>query len=646
MKAKKCYRLLGIILAATVAFTNVNVAYAAEYDTDSVAEYPEEQASVEAEEAASEAEEEALEEASDDIQTAAETEEQQEAAVSDAEESPQKGDHANSFRYSDGKLITSDNTASHRAYVQYTTWPEVDGAVAKGIDVSQHQGSIDWQKVKNAGTDYAIIRCGYGNDETNQDDKYWKTNADACVQNGIPFGTYIYSYAENTEMAESEANHVLRLVKGYKMKYPIYYDLEDQSILDATESDPKKIAEIAETFCNIIESAGYEVAIYANTNWFNNYLTDSRFDSWGKWVAQYNDSCTYGGKYTMWQCSSTGQVDGISGNVDLNIDYGTVPEEATLGVSYQAHVQDIGWQNVKYNGDTAGTIGQSKRVEALKLTLNNPTDVQGGLKYRVHQQDHGTLDWVNSGEIAGRTGESRRIEAIQIALTGELAEQYDIYYRVHVQEGGWLKWVKGSEDSSAWTGTEGLGLRIEAIQIQLAEKGNTSHNDSAKYSYITSANGAGVEYSGHQQHYGDLASVANGASLGVIGESLRLEALNASLLTSDTSLSGGIRYRSHIQDIGWESGWTSGGNMTGTSGKSKRLEAVQIQLTGDLATYFSVWYRVHVENYGWLGWARDGQTAGTEGISYRIESIEVKIVPKGGAAPGPNSNYSKNVPVK
>ncbi len=220
----------------------------------------------------------------------------------------------NSWRYQDGKLIEQKVK-----YTQYTTWPKVSGAVRRGIDVSYHNGVIDWAKAKKAGVDYAIIRCGYGMNENAQDDKQWKNNVNGCIENGIPFGVYIYSYADTTARAKSEAEHVLRLIKGYDFDYPIYYDLEEKDIREKLSK--KQIADIATTFCNIIENAGYEVGIYANKDWFTNYLTDSRFNQWEKWVAQYNVNCDYKGEYSMWQCSSQGKVDGIKGNVDLNIDY-------------------------------------------------------------------------------------------------------------------------------------------------------------------------------------------------------------------------------------------------------------------------------------------------------------------------------------
>ena len=199
----------------------------------------------------------------------------------------------------------------------------IEGAVAKGIDVSTFNGEIDWEQVwTESDIDYAIIRCGYGNDFEDQDDAQWERNVSECTRLGIPFGVYIYSYALDIEEALSEAEHVLRLIEGYELQLPVYFDLEDEKYTGSLSNE--EIADIAEVFCNRIQECGYEVGIYANLNWFRNRLTDSRFDQWEKWVAQYNNQCDYEGTYGMWQCTDSGSVPGITyndGKVDLNFDY-------------------------------------------------------------------------------------------------------------------------------------------------------------------------------------------------------------------------------------------------------------------------------------------------------------------------------------
>lgn len=188
----------------------------------------------------------------------------------------------------------------------------------KIIDVSTHQGVIDWEKVK-PNIDGAILRCGYGMDMESQDDEQWKRNADECTRLGIPFGAYIYSYADSPEKAKSEAAHVLRLIKGYKLSYPVYLDLEE----NGTQAGAVERANI---FGDIIEKAGYWCGVYANLNWWKNYLPG--LERFTKWVAQYNTKCDYkGANLDMWQYSSKGKVDGIKGNVDMNECYRDFPAE-------------------------------------------------------------------------------------------------------------------------------------------------------------------------------------------------------------------------------------------------------------------------------------------------------------------------------
>lgn len=219
----------------------------------------------------------------------------------------EKGIKENSWRYQDGQPIDSssgDRSLNYKAYHE--------NATRQGIDVSQWQGVIDWEQVKASGIDFAIIRCGYGKNYSEQDDPYWQRNVSECERLGIPYGVYIYSYATDIASAKSEAEHVLRLIEGHNLSYPVYFDMEDNSTLNSD------LAAIAETFCKTVSNAGYPVGVYANLYWWNTYLTDARFSQWYRWVAQYNSSCDYAGNYSIWQYSSKGSVPGISGNVDMN----------------------------------------------------------------------------------------------------------------------------------------------------------------------------------------------------------------------------------------------------------------------------------------------------------------------------------------
>ena len=138
-------------------------------------------------------------------------------------------------------------------------------------------------------------------------------------------------------------------------------------------------------------------------------------------------------------------------------------------VTYQTHVQSYGWQGVVCDGETSGTSGQAKRLEAIRTNLHDP-EVSGNIEYATHVQSYGWMNWVSDGALSGTEGQAKRLEAIKIRLTGEMAEKYDVYYRVHAQSYGWLGWAKNGKEA----GTEGMAKRLEAIQIVLVEKGNTA----------------------------------------------------------------------------------------------------------------------------------------------------------------------------
>ncbi len=298
----------------------------------------------------------------------------------------------------------------------------------------------------------------------------------------------------------------------------------------------------------------------------------------------------------------------------------------TPSVNYSTHVQDIGWQGYVKDGSTAGTTGQSKRLEAIRIKLSNNTSYNGTIQYQTHIQDIGWQGWKMKDDTSGTSGQSKRLEAIRIKLTDELAENYDIYYRVHAQEFGWLGWAKNGESA----GTAGYSYRLEAIEVKLVEKGGKapgSTQDAYRQRYVS--------YQTHVQDIGWQGIKYDGEEAGTSGQSKRLEAINISL--SNPLYSGSIEYQTHVQDIGWQ-GWKANGQMAGTSGQSKRLEAIRIKLTGEMAKQYDIYYRVHSQEFGWLGWAKNGESAGTEGYSYRLEAIQIQLVKKGGSAPGSTSN--------
>ncbi|WP_285946136.1 Ig-like domain-containing protein [Thomasclavelia cocleata] len=298
-------------------------------------------------------------------------------------------------------------------------------------------------------------------------------------------------------------------------------------------------------------------------------------------------------------------------------------------VNYQTHVQDYGWQDSVKDGQEAGTIDQSKRLEAIKISISNNSSYTGSIQYQTHIQDIGWQEWKGNGILSGTESQSKRLEAIRIKLTGDLEKDYDIYYQVHAQEFGWLDWAKNGEPA----GTAGYSYRLEAIKIKLVQKDKAAPGETKK-PYIQRY----VSYATHIQDIGWQTAKYDGEMSGTSGKSKRLEAINISL--SNQQYSGSVEYSTHVEDYGWQ-GWKRNGETAGTAGKSKRLEAIQIKLTGEMKNHYDIYYRVHVQDYGWLGWAKNGVEAGSEGMSKRLEGIEIVLVTKGGTAPGSTNNSFK-----
>ncbi len=344
-----------------------------------------------------------------------------------------------------------------------------------------------------------------------------------------------------------------------------------------------------------------------------------------------------------------------------------------VNVSYRTHIQTKGWEadetNVKSwkkDGAMSGTSGISKRIEGINIVVDSAdanVDLDLGIQYTTHCQSYGWLPWSSDGDMNGTEGEAKRLEAIMIQLTGEHAEYYDVYYRVHAQTYGWLDWAS----NGAPAGTAGYAKRLEGIQIVVVKKGEsfdknmgqiTSTNKKAfvaaegkspvvNYESTSNSNPVvpgnetpNVSYRTHVQSIGWQGWKFNGQMSGTSGLSKRLEGIEIELTNKDYD--GGISYTTHIQSIGWQDdlndvkNWKQNGDLSGTTGKSKRLEAICITLTGEMAEHYDIYYRTHAQSYGWLGWAKNGEEAGTSGYAKRLEGIQIVLVPKDGPAPANN----------
>ena len=342
-------------------------------------------------------------------------------------------------------------------------------------------------------------------------------------------------------------------------------------------------------------------------------------------------------------------------------------------IRYTTHVQTYGWQGDENNankwfanGKMAGTSGKAKRLEGIKIRVYGNDSL--GIQYTTHCQSYGWLPWSANGEMNGTEGEAKRLEAIKIQLTGADKEKYDVYYRVHAQSYGWLGWAK----NGAPAGTAGYAKRLEGVQIVVVKKGSPAPD--ANFEGVNAASGVhqsvsylakngsspvvggqvtsntnpsvageanvNIAYRTHVQSFGWQGWKYNGVMSGTSGKAKRLEGINIKL--TNKPYSGSIVYTTHVQSIGWQGNennvntWFRDGQMAGTSGRAKRLEAIRIALTGEMAEHYDVYYRVHAQTYGWLAWAKNGEAAGTAGLSKRLEGIQIVLVPKGGAAPANN----------
>lgn len=365
-------------------------------------------------------------------------------------------------------------------------------------------------------------------------------------------------------------------------------------------------------------------------------------------------------------------------------------------VLYMGTVENIGWQQIQIDGQNAGTTGRNLRMEGIKIYLGDKVDSSVGIQYQAHIENIGWQEWKNEGELAGTTGRSLRMEAIRIKLTN--TNDYVVQYRVHVQDKGWMSWCSNGEIA----GTVGESKRIEAIQIKVIKKPNISVsckynenentvkvtiksdkklmniNDTAwklsddKLTYekeysindkyqVTVEDVDGmkqtvqfeltqiiepesiIKYNSHIQNYGweDRYSKRDGDITGTTGKAKRLEAIKISLGNSEQIPQGAkIEYQVHIQDIGWQ-GWKQNGEIAGTEGREKRIEAIRIKLLG--MEDYSVEYRAYVQDEGWQKWRHDGDVAGTEGENKRVEAIQIRIVKKEEKTLEPKVKYQAHI---
>lgn len=278
----------------------------------------------------------------------------------------------------------------------------------KGIDVSEWQGNLtknNWLKVKNSGIQFAILRCGYttyGKSKKKYVDRYFENNYKICKEIGLPIGVYYYSCATNETEAKEEANFVLSLIKNKKFEYPVVIDTEDNHNINKSTNSPVsqasigkyKLTPLIKTFCEIIESKGYYVSIYASTYWFKNNLILEDLKLYDKWIAQWSKTVSVSYKYGMWQYSSQGTVNGLSDNIDLDYAYLDYPE--------------IMKKN-GLNGFEIETISEPDKEENNKPDTDEPNNDNNENKSDANENNKNDEKADNNDEKDGCTDDSEAI---------------------------------------------------------------------------------------------------------------------------------------------------------------------------------------------------------------------------------------------
>ena len=432
------------------------------------------------------------------------------------------------------------------------------------------------------------------------------------------------SYASDPYWGEKIANIAWQLdnENGQKDRYKYTIGIKDTI---NTKYNVVNVRKEANTASNVLytttSSSGRSVSNYAvlikgSSGSFYQIQSDPVLNSGRTAINSSSGAYNFSNMYAY---ISKDYVTAVSGKVSGGGD--TQTPSSSEGITYSVHAQTYGWMGDKQDGAMAGTEGEAKRLEAVKIKLRDPS-VSGSVKYRSHIQSIGWTDWKSDGAMSGTEGQAKRMEAIRIQLTGKMAEKYDIYYRVHVQTYGWLDWAKNGETAGTTDGAK----RMEALEIRLVKKGGTAPGETMR-TYVQPL----LQYQTHVQSYGWQEIAEGGVKAGTEGQAKRMEALKLSLVNQQYS--GNIEYKVHVQTYGWMNTMRNGA-LAGTTGQAKRMEAVQIQLTGQMAKQYDIYYRVHSQSYGWLGWAKNGESAGTEGLAKRMDAILIVLVKKGGEAPG------------
>ena len=332
------------------------------------------------------------------------------------------------------------------------------------VDISEFQQNINFNKMKNDGIKAVIIRAGYGR-ESSQKDSMFESHYKNAKSENMMIGVYWYSYADSVGDAEKEARACLECINNKSLDMPIYYDLEDNS---QTKLGKAKLTEISERFCETIKKSNYRAGVYANLNWFNNYLDyDKLKKKYSIWLAQYNDKAEI--DCDIWQNSSSGRVSGYGKNIDTNIIFNenvfeNVKVEKPM-LTYRAYYDGRWSKEVKGLSEVVGEHKQA--ISAIMVKVS-----EGYVRCRVHLLNGDWLPWVDGYDINdNRNGfagiKGKVIDAVQVEFSG--VGDYKATYRARKQgKNKFMPYQHNTEKSNSQDGYAGIiGTKIDGLQITL-----------------------------------------------------------------------------------------------------------------------------------------------------------------------------------
>lgn len=294
--------------------------------------------------------------------------------------------------------------------------------VRKGIDVSYSQKNVNWSAVKTSGIEFAILRAGFGREASQKDDLF-ENNYTGCKSNSIPCGCYWYSYATSADDAVFEAKACIEVLKGRTFEYPIYFDIEELSQL---RKGKDFCTSIAKAFLETVEKAGYWVGLYMSKSILDAYMSEELRSRYAVWVAQYNSSCTYRGKYGIWQYGIVGdeqydtknelKINGITGRCDVDlcyVDYPTLIKKAGLNgfKSSNAVVNEVKKTEVKSDTLTFN-VGDAVTLNSTLIFSDSISEISSGVKSGTY--------YIYSGEdVNGRYAVTNSIENVSKKPAGQ-----------------------------------------------------------------------------------------------------------------------------------------------------------------------------------------------------------------------------------